>query len=540
LSVSSAFFSAANAGDGCVQKTPTCRNRHFYNNDIKEHGMNPQRISLTSSHFKQRTLALSIGMLFGATALPVHAQSAQDFKEMRAEIKRLHDELSDLKKSMQSVVAAAPATAPVPAPAPVSAPANLELAERIEQVELRARDAVVVGDIPNSYRLPNSETSMRLYGFAELTAVHEMKGDNADQDYSTFLPYAPLNGSSQARRNGRSYLTARTSRLGIETSTPTRYGALGIKIEGDFNNDPRTGNAAVSGNIGNIYTQQSTNSYNFRLRHAYAQVGGLLIGQTWSTFMDVDNAPETVDFNGPIGATFIRQPQVRYAYPTASMGTFTAALENPVSYVLEGAGDNAGSPSTKGFSRQPDLIARWDKAFDFGAVSVRGLTHEHKLDDGAMSTAKRGYGLAASGLVKTVGDDFLTWGITGGSGIGRYFNYIEGALYDAQNHRIVTEKTLGLLLGYQHKASATLRYNASVGAQRTFNNDYTAYAMAQGLDSGRFGVNRQVVQAHLGFIWNPVKGVDLGAEYIHGQRKTLADETGNMSRVNLSAKVNFN
>ncbi len=489
-----------------------------------------------------KPLALSIALMLGASALPAHAQSAKDFREMRAEIKRLHDELNELKKSVQTAPVVAPAVAVAPAvvaaPAPVVA--NTDLVERVEQVELLAKDAVVAGDIPNSFRLPGSSTSMRIYGFAELTAVHEMKGDNSDQDYATFLPYAPLNGSDQARRNGRSYLTARTSRLGVETSTPTRYGALSMKLEGDFNNDPRTGNAAVSGSIGNIYTQQSTNSYNFRLRQAYGQVGGLLIGQTWSTFMDLDNSPETVDFNGPIGGTFIRQPQIRYAYATPDMGTFTAAIENPVSYVLEGTGDNAGSPSINGFSRQPDLIARWDKAFDFGAVSVRALTHEHKLDSGAMSASKRGYGLAASGMVKTVGDDFLTWGITGGSGIGRYFNYIEGAVYDEQNHRIVTEKVLGLLLGYQHKASATLRYNASLGAQRTFNNDYTAYAISKGFDAGRFGVNRQVAQAHLGFIWNPVPGVDLGAEYIYGQRKTLADETGNMSRVNLSAKVNFN
>jgi hypothetical protein len=493
-----------------------------------------------------KPLTLSIALMLGASALPVHAQSAKDFREMRAEIKRLHDELNELKKTVQAapVVAAAPAV--VEAAAPVAV--NADLVERVEQVELRAKDAVVGGDIPNSFRLPNSETSMRIYGFAELTAVHEMKGDNSDQDYSTFLPYAPLNGSDQARRNGRSYLTARTSRLGVETSTPTRYGALGIKLEGDFNNDPRTGNAAVSGSSGNIYTQQATNSYNFRLRHAYGQVGGLLIGQTWSTFMDLDNSPETVDFNGPIGATFIRQPQVRYAYATPAMGTFTAAVENPVSYMLErNVENNSYAPSTSGFSRQPDLIARWDKAFDFGAVSVRALTHEHKIDSGAISASKRGYGLAASGLVKTVGDDFMTWGITGGSGIGRYFNYAEGAIYDADSHRIVTEKVLGLLLGYQHKASATLRYNVSLGAQRTFNNDYTAYALAKELSGaagepydGRFGINRQLIQSHLGFIWNPTPGVDLGAEYIYGKRKTLADETGNMSRINLSAKVNFN
>lgn len=510
--------------------------------------MNLQHPKLTRT-----PLHLAIAMLCAAFAAPALAQSAQDFNEMRAEIKRLHAEVTELKKSMQATPAVTPAVTPAAVPvaavaavtpaaasASAAAIANVDLAERLEQVELRAKDAVVVGDIANSFRLPNSETSMRIYGFAELTMVREMKGDNSDQDYSTFLPYVPLNGSAEANRTGRTYLTGRTSRLGIETSTPIQYGALGIKIEGDFNNDPRTGNAAVSGSSANVFTQQSTNSYNFRLRHAYGQFGGLLIGQTWSTFMDVDNSPETVDFNGPIGATFIRQPQIRYAYPMAGMGTFTAAIENPVSYVLDRNEDNSFSATANGFSRQPDLIARWDKAFDFGAVSVRGLTHEHRIDTGVMSSSKRGYGFAASALVKTVGDDAMTLGITGGSGIGRYFNYAEGAAYNQANNRIVTEKVLGILLGYQHKPSATLRYNASVGAQHTFNNAYTEYAILKGFDAGRFGINRQLIQAHLGFIWNPVKGVDLGAEYIWGRRKTLADEKGDMSRINLAAKYSFN
>ena len=96
-----------------------------------------------------------------------------------------------------------------------------------------------------------------------LDMVKEFKGDNSDQDYSTFLPYVPLNGSPEANKTGRTYLTGRTSRIGFEAATPSSYGPIGVKLEGDFNNDPRTGNAAVSGSIGNIFTQQSTNSYNF-------------------------------------------------------------------------------------------------------------------------------------------------------------------------------------------------------------------------------------------------------------------------------------
>jgi len=498
--------------------------------------------------FQRTSLTVSIAMLFAASALPAvaqtkakaaakapsaQAQMAQQFEEMRAEIKRLREELDALKKD-QAVTAQA-----VAKPAPVEAgPSKVELAERIEQVELRAKDAVVAGDIGGSYRLPGSETSLRFYGFAELNAVHEFKGDNSDIDYATFLPYAPLKGSEQGNRKGQTFLHARTTRLGFEASTPTTFGPASVKIEGDFNNDPRTGNTAVSGKVANIYTQQATNSYNFRLRHAYGKFGGLLVGQTWSTFMDVDNLPETVDFNGPIGATFIRQPQIRYTYGTKDHGDFTVAVENPVSYVMDAS---AGEATIAGFSRVPDLVGRWDKSYDWGALSVRGLATEHRIDDGAGAKAsRRGWGLAASAFVKMAGDDFLTLAITGGNGVGRYFNYVEGAGYDAGNGRIVLEKAIGTVIGYQHKASDSLRYNFGLGYQRNSDNEYTAWARANGLDSGRFGVNRSVWQTHMGFFWTPVPGVDFGAEYIIGRRKTLAGETGEMNRVNFSAKYNFN
>jgi type II secretory pathway pseudopilin PulG len=476
-------------------------------------------------NMKRTSLNASIVLMLAAAALPAQAQTAKDFEEMRQEMKQLREELDALKKARQQ-------TAQTTTSADTAA-----LNERVEQVELRAKDAVVVGDIPGSFRLPNSETSVRLYGFAELNLVKEFKGDNSDSDYASFLPYAPLNGSPEANKSGRAFLHARTSRIGIEASTPSSYGSIGVKLEGDFNNDPRSGNAAVSGSAANIFTQQATNSYNFRLRHAYGQFGGLLIGQTWSTFMDVDNSPETVDFNGPIGSTFIRQPQIRYAYATKDSGTFTGALENSVSYVL----DNTGSVTPSGFSRVPDLVGRWDKSFGWGAVSVRGVAHELRVNDGAgVSRSSTGFGLAASGLYKTFGDDFLTWSITGGTGIGRYFNYIEGAFYDATSDRILKEKTLGLVLGYQHKASDTLRFNGAFGIQRTYDNEYTNFAIANGLDSGRFGINRQIWQGHLGFIWNPVKGVDIGTEYVFGRRKTLAGETGEMGRLDFSAKYYFN
>ncbi len=259
-------------------------------------------------------LALGIGLGGNVQA----ATDAERIAQLEAQMKALMEQLAALKASTTS--------------------ANQEVADLKDQVAAQGKEAVVAGDIPGSFRVPGTETSVRLYGVGELNMVHEMKGDGGKNDYATFMPYMPLRGSADAKRSGETYLHARTSRLGIEAATPTQYGLLMAKVEGDFNNDPRTGNSAVYGSLANIYTQQATNSYDFRLRHAYFQLGSWLVGQTWSTFMDIDNTPETVDFNGPIGSTFVRQPQIRYTYTTPQYGKFIGAIENSASYVLDSSG----------------------------------------------------------------------------------------------------------------------------------------------------------------------------------------------------------
>jgi hypothetical protein len=460
----------------------------------------------------------------------------------------------------QAAAATSPAQAAAPAPADdlqeqvKQLKAELEAlkaaqaaaASRLDEAEVRSKDAVVAGDIPGSFRVPGTEISLRLYGFAELNWVHGFKGDSSDIDYASFAPYIPLDGSDQARRKNRDYLTARTSRLGLEAGTPTRFGVLQVKLEGDFNNEPRTGGTAQYATYKEVYTQQVTSSYGFRVRQAYGQFGGLLAGMTWSTFMDVDNFPETVDYNGPIGNTFIRQPVLRYTYGTTDKGNFIVALENSSSYILDGrAGDNLGFPIANSLSRLPDLVLRWEKGFDWGSASLRAVTDEIRFDDGTgLHPAARGYGVGASALLKTWGDDYTVLAVTYGDGIGRYLNYIEGAAYEpgagGSNGKIRVERAIGLVAGYQWKPRADLRVNAVYGMTHEFDNDYTKAIRALGLNGGRFGVNRTVQAGHLGAIYTPVKSCDLGLEGVWGYRKTLAGEKGQDFRLNLSAKYYIN
>jgi hypothetical protein len=487
-----------------------------------------------------------------AKADAAQAQAAE-LQTLKAQVEKLAAELDALKAKPAAEPAPASYTPPAAAPSMVEqAQLVNNLADRVGLLEVQQKDAVVLGDVPGSFRVPGTDVSMRIYGFAELNWVHDLGGDNSDVDYASFPPYIPLDGSADAKRTNRDYLTARTSRLGVEAATPTSFGVLGVKLEGDFNNEPRTGNTAQNGAVGNIFTQQVTSSYGFRVRHLYGVFGGLLVGQTWSTFMDVDNYPETVDYNGPTGATFIRQPQIRYTYATPKAGSFIVALENSSSYVLDsraqvpgdtGPIDNPGYgyPLASSLPRVPDVVARWDKGFQWGAVSLRAMTQELRFDDGAgLKASTRGYGAAASASFKVRETDWLAVQVTGGDGIGRYLNYIEGAMYEEAANAIHTERAVGVIAGYQFKPSAWMRVNLVYGGTRNFDNAYTDAAKLTGLDSGRYGVNRYVQQFHLGPIFTPVKGVDLGLEGIYAQRETLAGEKGDGFRLNLSFKYYIN
>ncbi|MFX5157790.1 DcaP family trimeric outer membrane transporter, partial [Acinetobacter baumannii] len=64
-----------------------------------------------------------------------------------------------------------------------------------------------------------------------------------------------------------------------------------------------------------------------RVRHAYFSLGKWLVGQTTSPFVNTDTAPETVDFNGPMGYGSTRTVQVRYTQPIDANQKVLLAVE---------------------------------------------------------------------------------------------------------------------------------------------------------------------------------------------------------------------
>ena len=91
----------------------------------------------------------------------------------------------------------------------------------------------------------------------------------------------------------------------------------------------------------------------FRLRHAYGALGPVLGGQTWSTFMDEDAMPSTLDFESPIAFPLSRLAQFRYTQKFDNGNYVAVALEDPSNKIVT-------PPGVPGVTENPipDVTAR--------------------------------------------------------------------------------------------------------------------------------------------------------------------------------------
>ncbi|MGH8750299.1 MAG: DcaP family trimeric outer membrane transporter [Burkholderiales bacterium] len=475
-------------------------------------------------HKRNSRLAQGVGVLgaLGLIMLAMPAQAADDTAALKQQLEALQKKIEKLEQDQAK-----------------QQQSQQELQTKIEKTEAAIpANVITVGDDKNSIKLGN--TSFSYGGYAKFDAVlnrngNQTGGSGSAGTFSTvFFPTqsVPINGPTEVRGNRNQLaLTARESRLWFHTSSPTDAGKLQTHLEFDL--------------YGAAGTEINTNGASFRLRHAYGQLGNLLAGQFWTTFMDVPTIPETADFGGPASQVFVRQPIVRYTLPT-SYGVFQFAAESPeslvyvqaapVGVVATGSTAGAGAPPNTviGQDRFPDLIGKYTYTGDWGNASAAVLFHQTRIDPIGLaaanangSDAKEGAALHLSGVLKSFGKDNLKFSFLYGN-VGRYAglaSFAEAAV--SSNGSLSTLNVFGGFVAYQHWWTPTLRSTLVVSdlqAQNTVPN---------------FAVNKEIRSAHVNLFWSPAPAVNYGIEYLYADRELESFQRGYQNRYQLTAKYNF-
>jgi hypothetical protein len=376
-----------------------------------------------------------------------------------------------------------------------------------------------LADEPGYFKVPGTDTTLKLYGYIELDATYDMSGRIADienNDWASIVPVQPLKHTADAKETGQLYFTARTSRFGIQTSTPSAYGPVATKLEGDFN--------GPNGFQGQTYT----NSVLFRLRHAYATMGGFLVGQTWTLFLDFPSAPETVDFNGPGSVALVRQPQLRYTFSPMESLSLALSLENA---------------HNGGVGHLPDVIGKASYGASWGTAGLAIMTNQYRYDRPGDSTprsgTRQGYGLAFSGSYKLGSSDSFQGLLAGGDGVGRYlFNAIGQSTGTAPDGTVKLWRVWAYHLGYAHTWNSTLRSNV-VWSQTFLSRNGIDRATFVTSDADGLVANWRIDQLFVNAFYSLTKNAELGLEYELGRRHTYDRQLGSEDRITASAHYNF-
>ncbi|WP_395835479.1 DcaP family trimeric outer membrane transporter [Cystobacter fuscus] len=371
---------------------------------------------------------------------------------------------------------------------------------------------------PGTFLIPGTDTTLNVYGFVEVDATYDLDGRTSDInnfDWASFLAVQPFDNLGVAEPMKRQvFITGRASRLGVMSNTPTPLGALTVRLEADF----------VAPNT--FQGELATNSTAFRLRHAYGQLGGLLIGQTWSTFFDGESTPDTVDFNPAAALALMRQPVARYTFSFSPEASLALAIENPQSLTF-----------SKDYDAVPDFIGAFRYGGKWGHVSARAVTHEFRTTE----HTRRAYGVGLSGSLKFA-NETLVAAVQGGDGIGRYmFNSLLQGAFDTGD-QLELWRSYAYHIGLTHSWSPALRSNV-IWTQTFFaENDRleaAQRAFSEGAGTTDFIPNKRIDQLFVNTFWKFTKNTEVGLEYTYGKRTTFGPEKGTMHRVNALARFSL-
>lgn len=327
--------------------------------------------------------------------------------------------------------------------------------------------------------------------------------------------------------NARTYndLHAKETRLYLKGSGTVLGHKVGVTTEIDFIAGQLTQTLAGAPN------EAVTNAYNPAFRLGYIDFDNFRIGQDWTTMQNMVALPDIIDLiNWPSeGTVFGRQTMIRYTW-----GGLQLALENGETTVAQTGGNTFGVTNDNAL---PDFVWRYNyKTAHWGDYSLAGIARQ-LTDRGFVpgsNDSSLGWGLSLAGKIPLWGQDDLRFTFSGGDGIGRYLalNSVGDAVIDPAGKLHAIEIINGFV-AWRHPWNDQWRSNLALSAYRA-----NVGETGEGTMLGS-GVTRIVRSVTANLLYSPIPKITFGAEYRYARRDTVGNLSGDMSRLQFSARYNF-
>lgn len=349
---------------------------------------------------------------------------------------------------------------------------------------------------PGWWLIPKTKTQFKVGGYVKFDLIHDFN-PIASPDFFD-VTKIPTDGSEGKSSN----LNAKETRLYLDVKTPTKVGEIRTYVEGDFYG---SGGA-------------------FRLRHAFVEIDGKwLAGQWWSTFMDENIIPNTLDFEKPGAYEFARHPMLRYKHSFSADAYFAIAVEQPST--------NAQAPAQPGKFENPlpDLAARYRITKPWGHVQLSGYAGKlvYRFNNGDTDDVVLFGGNLSGQFNFNNKKSNLFYQALYGPGVGRTRGGLSAAINENGDLKALTESgfTVGLNHHWSDAFSSVFVYNQG----RVDNLPGQPGTAIQGAD-----------YAAANLLWHFAEHAMAGVEYLWGLRKDFNDAEGNANRLQFSVKYVFN
>lgn len=394
------------------------------------------------------------------------------------------------------------------------------------RMAIRATAAVAVLGVAgqaNAVNFNAGDYEMNLYGYGRLNASYDIDSDQALSTRSG--SFDGLAGNDDAP-DGHFGADAFQSRIGLTTMTPQ---GVKINLEGDF---------------------RGSGGGSLRLRHAYGEYNGILMGQTWSNFNSFVGNTSTLDFDSLPGLAGLqsRTAQARY-----TSGPLSVSLEDPQASIfgateVTAAGvvvgtDANGDPIFAGRTTSstqkdslPTLTARLEDSAGGLSYSAAVLAHQIGYDDGTNDESSVGFATFVAAKMALTDMITIQGTLTYTDGANSYL-YRSGENFGADSAYIDGSGDVENLSGYGGSVGAGI----NLGGGRSINIGYGLVEVDWDDAESDLGAaevadeseTNSAVMAN--YQWTPVQNVMMGVEYQFLQRDNVDGTDGDANRILFAA-----